>query len=118
MEWNPIRGVQGHLREGARLDVRIQPSGTKGMTFRPRIVEVRPDRALRWLGRLGLHGLFDGEHSFTIEPLGHRRLRFVQREAFRGLLVPLLANSLDRDTKRGFEEMNGALKRRVEQSAP
>jgi hypothetical protein len=42
------------------------------------------------------------------------RVRFVQREAFRGLLVPLFARSLDNSTLRGFEEMNRALKERAE----
>jgi hypothetical protein len=32
--------------------------------------------------------------------------------------VPLLAGSLDRDTRRGFEEMNAALKLRVEEGRP
>ena len=60
-------------------------------------------------------GLFDGEHIFSIEPLDENRVRFVQREKFSGLLVPLFARSLERDTKRGFDEMNKALKARVEQ---
>jgi len=59
-------------------------------------------------------GIFDGEHIFEIEELERNRVRFVQREVFKGLLVPLLARSLDRDTQRGFEEMNRALRGRVE----
>jgi len=78
---------------------------------------VVPNRELRWLGRLGLPRLFDGEHIFQIEPLGPIRSRFVQRERFRGLLVPLLARSLSRDARRGFEEMNRALRERVAVSA-
>ena len=62
-------------------------------------------------------GVFDGEHSFTIEPLAENRVRFVQREAFKGLLVPLLARSLETETQRGFEEMNRALKERAESAA-
>ena len=41
---------------------------------------------------------------------------FVQREEFRGLLVPLFSRSLDTDTRRGFEAMNQALKERAEAS--
>ncbi|HLE55364.1 MAG TPA: SRPBCC domain-containing protein [Thermoplasmata archaeon] len=67
---------------------------------------------------MGIPGLFDGEHIFEIEPAGAGRTRFVQREVFRGLLVPVLARSLDRDTKRGFEEMNRALKMRAELGVP
>lgn len=117
--WNPfIRRAEGELTAGSRLEVSIQPSGTKGMTFRPTVLSVEPNRELRWLGRLLIPGLFDGEHIFEIEPAGMDRVRFTQREVFRGLFVPLLARSLDRDTRRGFEEMNRALKVRAEIRSP
>jgi hypothetical protein len=44
-------------------------------------------------------GLFDGEHIFEIEELDRDRVLCIQREVFKGLLVPLLARSLDRDTQ-------------------
>ena len=114
-EWNPfIRKAEGQVREGARLEVRIQPSGARGMTFRPRLLRVTPGRELRWLGRLWLPGLFDGEHVFRVEPQEQGGVNFVQEETFRGVLAPLLAKSLDRDTLRGFREMNEALKARAE----
>jgi hypothetical protein len=114
-EWNPfVRRVQGEVRVGARLHIFIQPSGGKGMSFRPTILVADPNREFRWLGHLWLPGLFDGEHSFLIESLGAGRVRFVQRERFGGLLVPLLWKMLDGDTRRGFEEMNRALKLRAE----
>jgi hypothetical protein len=117
-QWNPfIRRVSGEAKTGARLEVYLQPSGARGTTFRPRVLKVEPKRELRWLGHLVIPGLFDGEHIFTIEPLEANRVHFVQRELFTGLLVPLLAHGLDTDTRRGFDEMNQALKARAEQSA-
>lgn len=115
-QWNPfIRRASGTVQAGERLEVNIQPSGARGMTFRPTVLLAEPNRELRWLGRLLIPGLFDGEHIFAIEPLGTSRVRFVQREIFTGLLVPFLARGLDTDTRRGFEEMNQALKVRAEQ---
>jgi hypothetical protein len=115
-KWNPfIRRANGEIKEGARLEVYIQPSGAGGMTFKPTVLKAEPNRELRWLGRLVLPGLFDGEHIFTIDLLGDNRVRFTQREIFNGLFVPLLARSLKTDTQRGFEEMNQALKARAEQ---
>ena len=102
---------------GERLEVKLQPSGASAMTFRPTVLKAEPNRELRWLGHLLISGLFDGEHIFTIEPLGEGRVRFTQREVFTGLLVPLFARGLDTDTRRGFEEMNQALKARAEQVA-
>lgn len=115
-QWNPfIRKASGNIRVGERLEVKLQPSGASAMTFRPTVLKVEPNREFRWLGHLLVRGLFDGEHCFTIEPLGESRVRFTQREIFKGLLVPLLARRLDADTRRGFEEMNQALKARAEQ---
>jgi hypothetical protein len=115
-QWNPfIRRANGEVRAGARLQVHIQPSGASGMTFQPTVLKAEPNRELRWLGRLVIPGLFDGEHIFTIEPVGEGRVRFTQREIYTGLLVPLLARGLDTNTRRGFEEMNQALKARAEQ---
>jgi hypothetical protein len=114
-EWNPfVRRVQGEVSVGACLQVYIQPSGGKGMSFRPTILVAEPNQELRWLGRFWLPGLFDGEHSFSIEPLVEERVRFIQRERFKGLLVPFLSKMLDGEIPRGFEEMNQALKLRVE----
>ena len=116
-DWNPfIRSIRGNVQVGSRLDVLLGASGTRAMRFRPTVKAVVPNRELRWLGRLGLPRLFDGEHIFQIEPLGPIRSRFVQRERFRGLFVPLLARSLNRDARRGFEEMNRALRERVADS--
>jgi hypothetical protein len=113
--WNPfIRTISGEPTTGKRLEVRIEPPGGRGMTFKPKVLKAEPNRELRWLGHLLVPGLFDGEHSFTIQPLEEDRVRFVQREAFKGLLVPLFARSLQTNTQRGFEEMNRALKERTE----
>ncbi|HKE98256.1 MAG TPA: SRPBCC domain-containing protein [Actinomycetes bacterium] len=118
-KWNPfITRAEGSLRRGERLTVRLQPVGGRGMTFRPTVLEATPAVRLRWLGHLLVTGVFDGEHSFTIQPLGGGRVRLVQQEDFHGLLVPLLAGSLDRRTLPAFERMNQALKRRAERPEP
>ncbi len=114
-EWNPfIRSISGQPTPGERLEVRLEPPGGRSMTFKPKVLNAEPNRKLRWMGHLLVPGLFDGEHSFTIQPLEENRVRFVQREAFKGLLVPLFSRSLDTNTHRGFEEMNRALKERTE----
>ena len=64
-------------------------------------------------------GLMDGEHSFVIESLGDGRVRFVQSEAFRGVLVPLMAAmGVFQNAHLDFGEMNQALKLRAEQATP
>jgi len=116
-EWNPfIRRISGELREGARLEVRIEPPGARATTFKPTVRSVEANRELRWLGRLLLPGVIDGEHSLRIEPLDGGRSRFVQSERFSGLLVGLVKRTLAK-TDVGFEQMNTALKARAEQAS-
>jgi hypothetical protein len=114
-EWNPfIRFIQGIPEKDTRLEVRIQASGTKGMIFRPSVLVADAGQELRWLGRLLMPGIFDGEHRFVIRPLTDGKVLFRHSELFSGMLVPLFRDSLDRDIKRGFDEMNSALKARAE----
>lgn len=115
-QWNPfIQRASGEPTIGARLEVTIQPSGTPGRIVRPTVLKAEPNRELRWLGRWRIPGLLDAEHIFTIEPLGADRVRFTQREIFTGLLAPFRARQGNTDTRRGFREMNQALKARAEQ---
>lgn len=117
-EWNPfITRITGEAREGGRLEIRVEPPGGRGMTFKPTVLAATPPRELRWLGRLLLPGVFDGEHTLRIEPLDGGRSRFVQSERFRGLLVPFFGGGSLAKTKEGFERMNDALKNRAEASA-
>src|SRR5688572_29119220 len=74
--WNPfIIQAAGQAVPGQRFQVRMQPPGRRATTFRPEVLEAEPNRRLRWLGHLLVPGLFDGEHRFTIEPLGPDRVR-------------------------------------------
>jgi hypothetical protein len=114
--WNPfIPQISGSTTVGSRLDVQLQPPGGRGMRMRPKVLAAAPPQELRWLGHLGVPGLFDGEHRFRIEPLGTDRVRFIQEERFTGLLVPLVMRFIERGTRQGFEAMNQALKARAEQ---
>ena len=113
-DWNPfLRSVAGRAAVGEKLEVRIQPPGGRAMTFKPTVLAAEPERELRWLGRLLAPGVFDGEHSFRIEPLADDRVRFTQAERFTGALVSLFGGTLEK-TEHGFVEMNEALKRRAE----
>jgi hypothetical protein len=114
-EWNPfIREAVGIIAPGERLTVRLKPPDGTARTFRPRVLEAEAPRTLRWLGRLGVAGLLDGEHAFEIESITEQRVRFTQSERFRGILVPLFRTMIEGDTRRGFEAMNLALKQRAE----
>ncbi len=114
-DWNPfITEISGELETGEKIRVHLKPPGGRGMTFKPRLVRVVEGRELRWLGHLGVPGLFDGEHIFEIDELPNGNTRFVQREEFKGVLSGLILRSIGDDTLNGFAGMNEALKERAE----
>ena len=57
-----------------------------------------------------VYGLMEAGLLPTFSSLAAGGVRFIQREIFTGLLVPLFAHKLDTETRRGFEDMNKALK--------
>jgi hypothetical protein len=115
-DWNPFMiHAAGQAAVGSRLEVRMRPPGRRPTTFRPQVLEAEPGRRLRWLGRVLVPGLFDGEHSFTIRPAGPGRVSLSQDERFRGILAPVLLRFIAEPTLLGFRQMNQALKDRAEQ---
>ena len=114
-DWNPfIKKIEGELQLGAKLEVLIEPPGGKSMTFKPTVKILEPKTEFRWLGNLLFPGIFDGEHIFRLEQIDNNKTKFIHRENFSGLVVPLFWKSLNSNTRKGFEEMNKALKERVE----
>ncbi len=110
-EWNPFLTISGRLAVGERVTVTIRP-GRRTMTFRPTVLAIEDGTLILWRGTAGVRGIFDGEHELRLEPAPDGGSRFVQREAFSGLLVPLLRRVLD-DTEAGFAAMNTALRDRA-----
>jgi hypothetical protein len=115
-QWNPfVVRADGTAEVGNRLTLRLQPVVGRATTVRPTVTAARPGAELRWLGRLGVRGVLDADHHFLLEPDGESGTRLVQQEHFGGLLVPLVARTLERGTLPAFVLMNEALKARAEQ---
>lgn len=114
-DWNPfIRRFDGTVAVGETIEVEIQPPESDAMVFRPEVLEFDAGKRLEWRGRFLLPGIFTGQHRFELVALEGGRTLFKQSEKFNGILVPLF--SFDA-TRRGFENMNRALKARVESRA-
>lgn len=110
-DWNPfISKIEGKLVQGNQLHIELG-----GMKFDPVVLVHRPYREFRWLGKLWVKGLFDGEHYFLLTENPDKSTHFVQGEKFSGLLVRLFKNNVLVKTKLNFEKMNTALKARAEQ---
>lgn len=110
--WNPfIKSVNGVVKVGNKITVKIAPHQSKEMTFKPRVLSYQANKELSWIGRILFPGLFDGEHKFELIDNENGTITFIQSEKFKGILVWLLDVG---NTKKGFEEMNGKLKELAE----
>lgn len=114
-EWNPfIREAAGDLTVGATLTLRMFPvSGGRAVTFRPRVLAAQHGKVLRWIGKLILPGIFDGEHEFVLSSIEGGNTRVVQSEKFTGILIPFVGKSIN-GAEASFQALNEALKKRVE----
>ena len=113
-KWNPfIISISGEPKLGSRLTVSINPPGGNGMTFKPYILSLEKNKEFRWKGKLGISGIFDGEHYFILEFLENDKTKFIHGEKFSGLLVPVLGKMLDK-TQKGFQLMNESIKNECE----
>jgi hypothetical protein len=114
-DWNPyIRKLKGDTAPGAKLEVRMDISGSREMNLKTRVSTAQAGREFGWSGRVLLPGIFDAEHVFIIEPIEEKSVRFVQREQFTGMLAPLILRRMEEGLRQSFNDMNQALKERAE----
>ena len=109
-EWNPhLTAASGEPREGERVTVTVDRSG-RARTLHPRVTTVDPERRLQWVGTVGSSWLFEGRHTFDLEPLDGGKTLLVNREDLSGVLVRFVARAGD---EASYESMNWALAERV-----
>jgi len=114
-DWNPfITQISGPTEPGENLLVNITPPESKSMEFKPLVLKNDKEKEFRWVGKLLVKGIFDGEHYFLLEPVGNNETRFTQGENFTGILSGLMMKMIGKNTKVGFESMNEALKNQAE----
>lgn len=116
--WNPfMKHMSGAFRQGGKLAITVAPPGGSPMDFTPTVLVAEPGRELRWIGRLWVRGIFDGEHYFILTETSDGHTNLHHGERFRGTLVAILKPMIGINTKKGFEAMNEALKARAEAEA-
>lgn len=114
-DWNPfVKNVSGEASAGTQLSVTVQPEGGEAMDFKPTVLKAEENQELRWLGRVILPNVFDGEHYFIIKEISESKVKLVHGENFKGILVPLMWGGMEEGTQKGFSAMNAALKAKVE----
>jgi hypothetical protein len=113
-EWNPLLcHAEGKLIVGEKVNLTAK-SASNDMNLLCTVLTVEPHRQFSWKFHVVFPFLFRGEHIFKIEPVDDHKVRFIDREVFHGLLVPLQAKNLETNAKPAMLAMGEALKARVE----
>lgn len=113
-EWNPlIYQAEGNIEVGQTVRMSARTASID-MKFNCRVVRVDLNQEFEWWWHIVLPFLFRGEHIFTIEPVDAQTVRFIDREIFKGLLVPFWTKDLMTNSKDAMVAMDKALKERVE----
>ncbi len=111
--WNDfIPMVQGDLKVGETMHIKVVPPGEKPMIFKPTVYSVHPEKEIIWGGSF-LKILYWGDHAFMLEPMPGGKTRFRQIERFNGPIV-LFMGSMIKNTEAGYNQMNQAFKKEVE----
>jgi len=110
--WNStVAGIQGQIREGERLQLRVP--GTD-RTFTPKVSGVVPDERMTWTG--GFAPLFKGVRTFALKQRDDGSTDFTMEERFSGVMLPLIKSSLP-DFGPVFAQYAYDLKREAEKSS-
>lgn len=108
--WNTtVRRVDGTIAHGQK--VTVHPQLATGRAFPVKVAELAPGARMVWRG--GVPFLFAGERTFTLEPQADGVVEFRMREAFTGLMAPLLTRSIP-DLQPAFDEFAACLKKQAE----
>ena len=117
-EWNTgfVR-AEGRAEVGETLHITFSQTAGRTTKMHPTVLAADPRHELRWLGRLLMPGIFDGEHRFEIHETEPGRVTFVQSEQFRGVLVPFVRSMIEGNTLSMLERVNVDLAARVRSQA-
>lgn len=113
--WNPLfRLIEGDMRVGGGLVETINLFGSKPVRWSSKIIELESPRKFAWRGHVWFKNFGEGEHHYEITPLKENLCRFDHWELFYGIIPNVIGPIFVRVAKNKFEEMNQAMKERVE----
>jgi hypothetical protein len=111
--WNSfIPSVEGAIKVGSAISIKVIAPGLKEMVFNPRIFEIEPNKKIVWGGGF-LGCIYKGVHEFSLEYIDANTTRFRQTEKFQGPLV-LLMKKMIYKTASGYVKMNEEFKYIIE----
>ncbi len=110
-DWDPgMLKLEGTVAPGHELTIHTKADPDRA--FKPKVTVFEPHTKMVWASGMPF-GLFDGERTFTLEPIGSGQTRFTMTEVFTGPMMVLIGNSIP-DLTATFEAFAAALKERAE----
>ncbi len=116
-EWNPyVPRAEGEFTKGGQLSFTIIDGNfAEPLDLTATFETIDPPDGFNWVGTLGMRGLHDTRHGFSLAAIDPNNTRLRHYEEFRGLLAWLMPGREERvrKTKAAFESMNAALRDRL-----
>lgn len=113
--WNPfVKSVKGNVKKGNQIEVTMILEGMNDQVFTPQVLDFTAEQSFRWKGKLGMKGIFDGEHYFNFETVEGGKTKLIHGENFSGILSGGIFMMIGKKTENGFNAMNEALKNECE----
>jgi len=114
-DWNPITNqASGEVFVGSELALTMRgEEGADGPKYNPAVVALEQPKLFEWQATMGPGFVFTNGRVFVLEKTSNGT-RLTNKETFRGMLVPLFWSKLNDHVPAMLNEMNVALKNKVE----
>ena len=114
-EWNPmVNQASGSALKGSKLEITMRgPDGKDAMKYQPEVIEANMPKSFRWRATMMGSIMFTNDRVFELREENGGTI-FVNREEFKGLMLPMFWGKMSEFVVPMLEEMNKALKRKLE----
>lgn len=110
-EWEPgVIRIEGTIALGEKITVYTKLSPDRA--FPVTVSEFVPGKKMVWSSSMPL-GLFKGERTFTLTPVGEDKVEVVTKEEFSGPLLFLIGRTIP-DLSESFQNFAAGLKKQAE----
>ncbi|MEK7810657.1 MAG: SRPBCC domain-containing protein [Pseudomonadota bacterium] len=114
-DWNPmVNSASGSATLGSKVDIIMRgPNGNDAMKYQAAVLEANSPKSFRWRATMMSGLIFTNDRVFELrEENGGTML--INKEEFSGLMMPLFWNKMSLFVVPMLEEMNKALKNKLE----
>ncbi len=114
-DWNPmVNSANGNAALDSKVSITMRgPNGKDAMKYQAAVLEVSPPKSFRWRATMMSGLIFTNDRVFELREENGGTV-FINKEEFSGLMVPLFWNKMNQFVVPMLEEMNNALKNKLE----